>query len=225
MASPLEDMLDALIVGAGFSGIYLLHRLRSLGYRVKAIDANASLGGVWRQNIYPGARVDIEVPTYELRVDELCDDNSEPWIWSERFPSGEELQKYFDWLDAHLKITKDCEFNTWVHSAVWNDHDGYWQINGSHGRIWKATFFIPCLGYAARPYVPDFKGLETFKGKYTHSAKWPKEGLVLDNKRVGIIGTGASAVQIIQSIAGDVQHLVCSSTINYSVLTVTNMSV
>jgi cation diffusion facilitator CzcD-associated flavoprotein CzcO len=211
MTSPSKDLLDVLIVGTGFSGVYLLHRLRSLGYRVRAIDGNSSPGGVWRQNIYPGARVDIEVPTYELRVDELCDESIEPWVWTERFPSGEELQKYFDWLDAQLKITKDCEFNTWVRSAVWNDNDGYWQINGSHGRNWKTRFFIPCLGYAAKPYVPDLKGLETFQGQCMHSANWPKERLALDRKRVGVIGTGASAVQIIQTIAGNVQHLVCHS--------------
>jgi cation diffusion facilitator CzcD-associated flavoprotein CzcO len=188
--------LDVLIVGTGFSGAYLLHILRKLGYRVKAIDAASQLGGVWRHNIYPGARVDIEVPTYELNIHELWDDPKDVFVWKERFPGYEELQAYFQFMDRKLNLSKDCVFDTWVASAIWKEEKEVWELKTRDGQLFSAKYFLPCVGYAAKPHVPPLKGLETFEGHWTHTAQWPKEGLELEGRRVGIIGTGASGVQV-----------------------------
>lgn len=200
--------LDVLIVGTGYSGTYLLHHLRKVNYSVKAIDAASELGGVWCHNTYPGSRVDIEVPTYELDIKELYDHPDGGWIWSERFPGREELQAYFHFVDKRLALSKDCIFDTWITSAIWDDEEGKWTVTAKDGRSWKATVFLPCVGYAAKPYIPSFEGLDTFQGQKTHTAQWPKEGIELKGKRVGVIGTGASGVQVIQTIAPIVKHLV-----------------
>jgi cation diffusion facilitator CzcD-associated flavoprotein CzcO len=201
-------VLDALIIGLGFSGTYILHRLLKLHYRVVAVDPNDQLGGVWNHNVYPGARVDISVPSYQLNIAELHD--HDPWEWSEKYPSGEELRKYFGWVQDRLKLDKACEFGVWVKSAMWHDDLAVWEVVARDGRIWKAKWLLPCLGYAAAPYLPKWKGTESFHGTVVHSAKWPKDGLKLQGKRIGVIGTGASGVQIIQTIAPLAEELVGS---------------
>ena len=206
-----QGQLDAIIVGTGFSGIYLLHHLRKLGYKVKAIDSAFQLGGVWCHNTYPGARVDIEVPAYQLNIEDLWNHPDGAWQCSERFPGVDELQQYFQFIDQRLDLSRDCVFDTWIQSAVWDGDSGKWDIKSRCGRSWTATFFLPCLGYAANPYTPLIKGLDTFAGEITHSALWPKQGVGLEGKRVGVIGTGASGVQIIQTIAPTVKQLVSLS--------------
>src|ERR1700712_2489814 len=122
MATPVADEtnLDAIIVGTGFSGAYLLHTLRKRGFNVKALDAASQLGGIWNST-YPGARVDIEVPTYELNIAELWNDPTDTFIWKERFPGSEELRAYFQFVDRKLDLGKDCKFHTWVDSAIWDE--------------------------------------------------------------------------------------------------------
>lgn len=185
--------LDAIIVGTGFSGVYLLHTLRKRGFKVKALDAASQLGGIWNST-YPGARVDIEVPTYQLNIEELWTDSNDTFIWKERFPSSEELRAYFHFIDEKLDLSKDCQFDTWVESATWNAKIEKWTIKTRDGGFFRAKFFLPCLGYAAKPLLPTIHGLDLFKGKILHTAQWPKEGLDLDGKRVGVIGTGVSRV-------------------------------
>lgn len=204
-ASPSND-LDVLIVGLGFSGTYLLHKLLALDYKVLAVDSADQLGGVWNHNIYPGARVDISVPSYQLNIPELY--GNDAWEWSERFPSGEELSWYFAWVQEKLGMGRACEFGVWVEGAEWIENAEVWEVRAKDGRKWRAKWLLPCLGYAAAPYIPDFKGLETFKGEVFHSARWPKEGGELKGRSVGVIGTGASAVQIVQTIAPLVKTLV-----------------
>ncbi|KKY27620.1 putative cyclopentanonemonooxygenase [Phaeomoniella chlamydospora] len=199
--------LDVLIVGTGFSGIYLLHHLRKLHFNVKAITASSELGGVWNHNTYPGSRVDIEVPTYELDIEELWNHPEGGWVWSERFPGRDELQKYFRFVDKRLDLSRDCVFDTWIDSAAWDDEERKWKVRASDGRTWTARFFIPCVGYAAKPLIPRIKGLDDFQGQWTHTASWPKEGIDLEGKRVGVVGTGASGVQVIQTIASIVKNL------------------
>ena len=211
-ADPPSHIHDALIIGLGFSGTYLLHKVLKLDYDVVALDPNDQLGGVWNHNTYPGARVDISVPSYQLNLPELHE--TDPWEWSEKYPSGEELRKYFRWVEKRLGITHACEFGVWVKAAMWNDKVHYWTVTASDRRQWKARWLLPCLGYAAAPLMPAWPGLN--EKSYPdhvhvlHSAQWPIEGIDLRGKRVGVVGTGASGVQIVQTIVQEVKHLVCS---------------
>jgi cation diffusion facilitator CzcD-associated flavoprotein CzcO len=203
----VDTELDALIVGTGFSGVYLLHTLRKRGFKVKAIDAAFQLGGIWNST-YPGARVDIEVPTYEVNIAELWNDPIDTFLWTERFPSSEELRAYFRFIDRKLDLSRDCKFETWVESAMWNEETEKWAIRTRDGMLFSARYFLPCLGYATKPYIPPLPGLGSFEGKLIHTAQWPSDGLDLAGNRVGVIGVGASGVQVIQTIAPIVAQLV-----------------
>ena len=189
-----DEVLDALIVGAGFNGLYQLHRLRQLGFSATIFEAAADLGGVWYWNCYPGARVDSHVPNYEFSLEALWRD----WNWTERFPGREELRRYFKHVDDKLNLSPDIRFNSYVAAADFDAERNQWRIRTADGHEVWARFFIPCTGFAAKAYVPDFNGLERFSGPCHHTAHWPQQGLDLTGKRVGVIGTGASAVQIIQ---------------------------
>lgn len=221
---------DVLIVGTGFAGVYLLHKLRKLNFSVIAVDASSSLGGVWCQNTYPGCRVDIEVPTYSLAIDDLLNtpDSKDRWVWSERFPGNEELKRYFQFVDRKLGgLSQHCVFDTWVERATWDEQEKLWEVEASGGKKWKAKFLLPCVGYAAKPNIPDWDGLDSFKGVKAHTGKWPEEGIDIRGKRVGVIGTGASGVGVIQAIAKDVKELVGTILVFscfcvFSVLSVTN---
>jgi len=186
--------LDALVVGAGFSGLYLLYRLRQQGFRVRLFEAGADLGGIWYWNCYPGARVDSHVPNYEFSLEELWRD----WSWTERFPAWDELRRYFHYVDRKLDLSRDIRFGSRVVAARFDAAADQWQVECADGHRVRARFFLPCVGFAARAYVPDFAGLGSFAGPCFHTAHWPQEGLGLAGLRVGVIGTGASGVQVIQ---------------------------
>ena len=201
--SPNLD-LDVLIVGAGFSGIYLLYQLRKKGYNVKIFDLADGLGGTWRVNHYPGARVDSHIPVYEFSIPELWRD----WSWKQLYPSVDELRAYFEHCDKILDIKKDVAFKTTVVEAKFDTTVGKWTIKTDDGRITKAKYFLPCIGFAAATYVPDFPGLETFKGEIHHSSKWPETPVNVSGKKVAVIGTGATGVQIIQEWGKEAKSLV-----------------
>lgn len=190
--------LDALIVGAGFSGLHTLSKLRKLGFNVKIHEAGSDLGGTWFLNRYPGARVDSETPIYQLS------DENEVWDfdWRERFPGREELMRYFHYADKKLGLSKDILYNTRVVAADWDDSTHLWTVKSESGSSSSGTtlarHLILCTGFASKKYTPPFSGLEKFKGTYYHSHVWPEGGVDLKGKRVAIIGTGASGVQIIQ---------------------------
>jgi cyclohexanone monooxygenase len=193
-ADRTPQVLDALIVGAGFSGLYQLHRLRQRGFDVRLFEAGADLGGVWYWNCYPGARVDSHVPNYEFSFEELWRD----WSWTERFPSWDELRRYFRHVDQKLELSRDIRFDTRVTAARFDADADEWQIECADAHRVRARFFIPCTGFAARAYVPRLPGLEGFAGPCFHTAHWPQGGLDMTAQRVGVIGTGASGVQVIQ---------------------------
>ena len=195
--------LDALVVGAGFSGLYQLYHLRKQGFSVQLVDAGADLGGIWYWNCYPGARVDSHVPNYEFSFEKLWKD----WNWSEKFPSRDELCRYFDYLESRLNLKKDIQFDTRVTSARFDTDRKLWNIEtDQHGCI-QARYFILCTGFAAKSYTPDFKGLELFSGECHHTGHWPQQGLDFSGKRVGVIGTGASGVQVVQEASKDAAQL------------------
>lgn len=186
--------LDVLVVGAGFAGLYQLHRLRELGFRVRLFEAGSDLGGIWYWNCYPGARVDSHIPNYEFSLEELWRD----WNWTERFPGWSELRAYFHYVDTKLDLSRDIRFNTRVTGADFDAERGQWVVRTNSGAPVRARFLVLCTGFAAKHHVPDFEGLEDFQGVCHHTALWPQEGLDMTGRRVGVIGTGASGVQVVQ---------------------------
>jgi cyclohexanone monooxygenase len=197
------ERLDALIIGAGFSGLYQLYRLRQRGFKVRLFEAGAELGGIWYWNCYPGARVDSHVPNYEFSIEELWHD----WNWTERFPAWDELRRYFGYVDQKLQLSRDIRFNRRVIAARFDATADEWQIECADGHRIHTRFFIPCTGFAAKAYVPHLPGLEDFAGPCVHTAHWPQDGLDMTGRRVGVIGTGASGVQVIQEAGKIASHL------------------
>ncbi|KAK7054364.1 hypothetical protein VNI00_003558 [Paramarasmius palmivorus] len=201
--------LDVLIVGAGFSGVCTLLHMRELGLSAKIYESGSDLGGIWYWNRYPGARVDSNIPLYELSTPSLWKD----WTWTEKFPGHAELRDYFTYIDTKMDIKKDVLFNARVVSAHFDVTTDTWTVRAADGHEGKARFLILCTGFAAKIYVPTIKGLEAFKGSCHHSAQWPKEAVNVQGKRVAVIGTGATGVQVIQELGsgqyegGEVEHL------------------
>lgn len=150
-----------------------------------------------------GARVDSEVPIYELSIPEVYN----TWTWTTNYPDYHELQAYFDHCDKVLELSKDCAFQTVVTGAEFNTEEGKWNITTADGRHAKARFLIICAGFAAKRYIPDFKSIDKFRGEIHHSSFWPPEGVDAKGKKVAVIGTGASGVQISQEWGPIVEHM------------------
>jgi cyclohexanone monooxygenase len=197
------EELDALVIGAGFAGIYQLDRLRDLGHSVKIFEAGSQLGGIWYWNCYPGARVDTEGPIYQFSYKDLWKD----WGYTELYPGWSEVREYFAYVDRKLDISKDVQFNTLVTGADFDTERNQWVVRTADGKTTRCTYLVPCLGFAAQPYIPQIPGLHLFKGICHHTALWPQEGVDLVGKRVAVIGTGASGVQVIQEAARDAADL------------------
>ncbi|MFG1347877.1 NAD(P)/FAD-dependent oxidoreductase [Xanthobacter autotrophicus DSM 431] len=194
---------DVIIVGAGFAGIYQLYHLRNRGYNVRLIEAGSDVGGVWHWNCYPGARVDTIGAIYQYSDPILWKD----WDYSEKFPAWNELREYFNYVDSKWDVRKDCKFNTRVTGATFDDEHNVWRVQTSTGEMSTCRFFILCTGFAAKPVIPDFPGRDSFKGEAHHTGLWPQGGVDFKGKRVGVIGTGASAVQVIQEASKEAAQL------------------
>lgn len=198
-----HSQVEVVVVGAGFGGVYLMKRLRSLGYNIKVFEAGGGLGGVWWWNSYPGARVDTSFPMYEFASEDLWHD----WTWKEKFPGRDELLEYFDHVDKKWDIKRHIKFNTCVTKCVFDKASDLWTVYTDQGDAVQTRFLVLATGFAAKLYMPPLKGLEKFKGISYHTALWPQEGLDLAGKRVGVVGTGASGVQLIQEIGPIVKQL------------------
>ncbi len=195
---------DAVIVGAGVAGLYQLHRLRETGLRVCSIDAASDVGGTWYWNCYPGARVDSQSYVYQYWFSkELIDD----WNWSQRFPPQPELERYLDFVADRLDLRKDIRFDTRVTSADWDEASSRWRIRTDKGDELTTRFFVSCAGMLSAPNLPPFPGHESYKGIVAHTARYPREGIDLAGKKVGVVGTGATGIQVIQTIAAEVGEL------------------
>ena len=188
---------DAVIVGAGFSGIYLLHKVREAGFNVLLVDAAGDPGGIWHWNCYPGARVDSQIPLYEFSIPEVW----KPWTWSERFPGWAELRAYFRHVCDTLDLWPLMRMGSRVENADFDAIAGLWLLQLEGGEAISTRFLLPALGFASKPYFPDIPGIEDFEGEWCHTARWPQEGIDLAGRKIAVIGTGASGVQVVQEAA------------------------
>ncbi|EWS54695.1 NAD(P)/FAD-dependent oxidoreductase [Methylibium sp. Pch-M] len=207
--------VDAVVVGAGFAGMYSLYKLREQGLKVQVYEAGTGVGGTWYWNRYPGARVDSQAYIYQYWFSkELLDE----WNWSERFPAQDETERYLNHVADRFDLRKDIQFKTRVTAAAYDEASQRWTITTDDGQSVSAQYFIMGTGGLSVPMLPALPGIENFKGRIVHTAQWPREGVDLKGKRVGIIGTGATGIQVIQTIAGEVGHLtVFQRTPNYTI--------
>lgn len=195
---------DAVIIGAGVAGLYQLYRLREKGLKVRGIEAGSEVGGTWYWNRYPGARVDSQAYIYQYWFSEAI---NKEWNWSERFPAQPETEAYLNFVADRCDLRKDFQFNTRVTSAIFDEATERWRIKTDAGETLETKYFISCAGMLSAPLTSTFPGQETFKGPIFHTARWPKEPIELAGKRVGVVGTGATGIQVIQTIASQVGHL------------------
>ena len=197
------EQLDVLIVGAGFSGLYQLYRLRELGFKVKIYEAAPALGGVWYWNCYPGARCDTYGPLYQFSIEELWRD----WDFDELYPSWDKIREYFQHVDTRLGLSKDIRYNTRVSAARFDEASCRWQVETEGGQRASAQFMVLCTGIGSKPHTPEIAGLEDFSGRCLHTARWPQEGVDLQGQRIGVLGTGATGVQVVQESGPLAAHL------------------
>ena len=206
---------DVIIIGAGISGLYQLHRLRELGLRVRVLEAGTGVGGTWYWNRYPGARFDSESYTYAYSFSEALLD---AWEWREHFAAQPETLEYLNFVADKFELRRDIKFNARVKTAEFNDEKNEWTVATESGEQARAPFLITAVGVLSAPYTPDIPGRESFAGLCWHTATWPKEPIDLSDKRVGVIGTGATAVQLITEISKNIGHLtVFQRTANYCI--------
>jgi len=203
-----------LIVGAGFAGLYMLHRLRSAGLEAIVYEAGSGIGGTWFWNRYPGARCDIESIEYSYQFSEEL---QRDWEWSERYATQPEILRYVEHVAERFDLLPHVELNTRVNSATFDETTGRWSVETDRGVV-SAQFCIMATGCLSSMNTPDFKGLDSFKGSWFHTGRWPHEGVDFTDQRVGMIGTGSSAIQSIPLIAQEASHLtVFQRTASYSV--------
>ena len=205
---------DAIVVGGGLGGLYALHRLRKLGLKARAFEAGSGVGGTWFWNRYPGARCDVESLEYSYAFD---DDLQQEWHWPERYGNQPEILTYINHVADRFDLRRDVRLNTRVTSAEFDPGKNKWTVRTDKGDVATAPFCIMATGNLSTPRVPDFKGIERFKGKWYHTGLWPHEGVDFTGLRVGVIGTGSSGVQMIPLIAKQTKHLhVFQRTANFS---------
>src|SRR4051812_45750296 len=195
---------DAVIIGAGMSGMYQLYRLRELGMRVRVFEAGTGVGGTWYWNRYPGARFDSESYTYGYSFSkELL----EEWNWSEHFASQPETLRYLNLVADKFDLRRDIQFCSRVAAAKYDEDTRSWSITLQDHSSFRCRFLITAIGPLSAPTMPRIEGVDTFRGQSFHTARWPHDPVDFTGKRVAVIGTGATGVQTIQTIAGSVRHL------------------
>ncbi|MFB4162961.1 flavin-containing monooxygenase [Alteribacillus sp. JSM 102045] len=209
------DKFDAVVVGAGFSGLYMLHRLREAGFTTKVFEAGEDVGGTWYWNRYPGARCDSESIYYNYT---FSDELLQEWTWTSRYPEQPEILRYLNFVADKFELRRDIQFNTKVMTGHYDKETNNWSIRTDDGKDICAQYFITAVGCLSAANLPEFKGLEQFKGEWYHTGRWPHEKVDFNGKRVGVIGTGSSGVQVIPVIAKEAEHLtVFQRTPQYSV--------
>ena len=195
---------DAIVIGAGMSGLYQLYKLRSLGFKVLVIEAGSGVGGTWYWNRYPGARFDSESYSYGYSFSkELLDE----WDWQEHFSGQPEVERYCNYVADKFDLKKDICFSSRVSFAHYEKSNNSWSVGTDNGKEFCAQFLITAIGLLSTPTMPRFEGISDFKGSWCHTGLWPKEGIDYQDKKVAVVGTGASGVQAIQDISKTAEHL------------------
>lgn len=209
---PVEQF-DAIVIGAGVSGLYQLYRLRQMGLSVRLYEDGGGVGGTWYWNRYPGCRFDSESETYGYSFSEEL---LQEWDWKEHFSGQPENERYLNYVADKFDLRRDIQLDSRVTSAVFDEKHDRWEVQINNGQRARAQFLIGAVGILSAHYTPPFEGIESFKGDSYHTSRWPKEHVDFTGKRVAVIGTGATAVQLITEIAKEVGHLtVFQRTPNY----------
>jgi cation diffusion facilitator CzcD-associated flavoprotein CzcO len=210
-----DQVLDALVVGAGFAGLYALHKLRTQGLSVRVIEAAPELGGTWYYNRYPGARCDVESVDYCYS---FSDELQQEWNWTEKYATQAEILRYLNWVADRLDLRRDITFKTRAVSAVLDESTLRWTVATDGGEVLTARFCLMATGPLSAAMTPNFPGLDTFAGEVYHTANWPHHNVDFTGKRVAVIGTGSSGIQTIPIIAEQAAHLyVFQRTPNFSI--------
>jgi cyclohexanone monooxygenase len=213
--SQAAEAYDVVVVGAGFAGMYMLHRLRGIGLTARVYEQGSGVGGTWYWNRYPGARCDVESMQYSYS---FSDELQQQWDWSERYAPQPEILKYANHVADRFDLRSDIQFDTRVDRAVFDENENSWQVATSDGKTVAAKYVVLATGCLSNARMPDIKGLDSFKGKAYHTGHWPHEPVDFTGLRVGVIGTGSSAIQSVPVIAEQAKHLtVFQRTPNYSI--------
>ncbi|WP_067672763.1 flavin-containing monooxygenase [Nocardia miyunensis] len=196
---------DAVVIGAGFAGMYALHRLRDdLGMRVRVFERGSGVGGTWYWNRYPGARCDVESMFYSYSFSEELE---QEWEWTERFPAQPEILAYAEHVADRFDLLEDITFETSIVSADFDEKSREWTVRADSGELVAAPFLITAVGCLSSSRIPPFPGLDSFRGQIFHTGQWPHEGVDFSGKKVAVIGTGSSGIQAIPKIAEQAGHL------------------
>jgi cyclohexanone monooxygenase len=210
-----DQSFDVVVVGAGFAGLYMLHRLRGLGLKVRVYEQGGDVGGTWYWNRYPGARCDVESMQYSYS---FSDELQQEWNWSERYAPQPEILRYANHVAERFDLRRDIQLDTRVDRAAFDESANEWQMTTSDGGTVRAGYVVLATGCLSNARVPDIKGLTDFRGKVYHTGHWPHEPVDFTGQRVAVIGTGSSAIQAVPVIAEQAEHLtVFQRTANFSI--------
>jgi cation diffusion facilitator CzcD-associated flavoprotein CzcO len=215
IAHESTETTDVLVVGAGFAGLYMLHRLRDLGFSATVLEAGDGVGGTWYWNRYPGARCDSESYYYSYSFDEAL---QQEWEWSERYAEQSEILRYLDHVADRFDLRRSIRFGRRVTEAVFDEHTGGWVLRTDGGERYAARYLVTAVGCLSSANIPRIPALETFGGTWFHTGRWPHDGVDFTGLRVGVVGTGSTGIQAIPVIAEQAEHLtVFQRTANYSI--------
>lgn len=201
---PGAAVVDVVSIGAGFAGLYLLHRLRKLGLSVVTIEAAHDVGGTWYHNRYPGCRCDVESLQYSYS---FSTELEREWRWTERYATQPEILAYARHVAQRLDLRRDIRFDTRVTEARYDEQRNLWVVHTDRGGTITGRFLVTAVGCLSAPRKPAIRGIEDFAGETYHTAQWPPEGVDFRHKRVGVIGTGSTGIQLIPQLARQAQHL------------------
>ena len=199
-----DDRLDAVIVGAGFAGLYMLYSMRQRGKRVRVFDTASDVGGTWYWNRYPGARCDVVSVDYSFS---FSDEIQQEWSWTEKYAAQPEILSYVKFVADKLDLKRDIQFETRVESMVFDDDTALWTVATDRGEKFVTRNCIMATGCLSIPKDPDIPGLNAYQGPVYFTSRWPKEKVDFAGKSVGLIGTGSSGIQVAPKIAEEAERL------------------